>query len=225
MLDDVSAADAASNNIAWTKICSEKTYIPMSSEVGCRFKVEVCALSIADNAVLAGPIVVCTEAVLSLPSAPPKRRLIGIPGAIAGMSGAVRFRVISYNILADLYATKQAYPYCDTWSLVWPYRRKLIQAELEELQGDIVCLQEVQQDHYNQDINPFMTQLGYDGVYRAKSRDYGCGFGKVDGCATFWKRNKFIMTENYTIEFNEIARGEAINLGLEEQEARKFMNR
>ena len=50
-------------------------------------------------------------------------------------------------------------------------------------------------------------------------------FGQVDGCATFWKRNKFIMTENYSIEFNEIARQEAAKRGLDEGEARKFMNR
>ena len=49
--------------------------------------------------------------------------------------------------------------------------------------------------------------------------------GQVDGCATFWKRNKFIMTENYSIEFNEIARQEAAKRGLDEGEARKFMNR
>jgi len=33
------------------------------------------------------------------------------------------------------------------------------------------------------------------------------------------------MTENYSIEFNEIARQEAAKRGLDEGEARKFMNR
>ena len=52
-----------------------------------------------------------------------------------------RFRVVSYNVLAELYATRQAYPYADPWALQWAYRRKLILQELEEAQGDIVCLQ------------------------------------------------------------------------------------
>jgi len=37
--------------------------------------------------------------------------------------------------------------------------------------------------------------------------------GKVDGCATFWKRAKFSMVENYDIEFNEVARRVAAELG------------
>ncbi len=59
------------------------------------------------------------------------------------------------------------------WNLAWPYRRKIILEELEEMQGDVVCLQEVQADHYEADINPFMQQLGYDGIYKPKSREYG----------------------------------------------------
>lgn len=65
------------------------------------------------------------------------------------------------------------------WNLAWPYRRKLIFEELEEAQGDIVCLQEVQADHYESDINPFMQQLGYDGIYKGKSRDFVGQYGKV----------------------------------------------
>jgi mRNA deadenylase 3'-5' endonuclease subunit Ccr4 len=49
--------------------------------------------------------------------------------------------------------------------------------ELEEIQGDIVCLQEVQADHYESDISPFMSSLGYDGMY--KQKNIGMQFGKV----------------------------------------------
>jgi hypothetical protein len=38
---------------------------------------------------------------------------------------------------------------------------------------------------------------------------YGCVTParlQVDGCATFWKRSKFILVENFCIEFNDIAR-------------------
>lgn len=73
----------------------------------------------------------------------------------------------------------QQYPYCDSWSLNWPYRRALLLRELEELQGDVVCLQEVQADYYEQDINPFMNELGYDGLFKQKSRDGAGGYAKV----------------------------------------------
>ena len=38
-----------------------------------------------------------------------------------GNPGA-RFRVVSYNVLAEIYATQQQYPYCDFWALSWDYR-------------------------------------------------------------------------------------------------------
>lgn len=88
--------------------------------------------------------------------------------------------------------------------------------ELEDAQGDIVCLQEVQVDHYEQHINPFMQELGYDGIFKQKSRENTGMYSKVDGCATFWKRNKFTMTENYSIEFNECARRSAQDLNLDD---------
>jgi CCR4-NOT transcription complex subunit 6 len=47
----------------------------------------------------------------------------------------------------------------------------------------------------------------------------------VDGCATFWKKSKFSMPENYCLEFNDMARQEASTLGLDEGDARRFMNR
>lgn len=157
----------------WMIIAEGKTYTPTVEDVGCRIRIEVSAIATLDNSVMAGPIALYTEPVLSAPGRPPKRSLQTIPGSGSGISGAVRFRVVSYNILAELFATKQAYPYCDVWNLAWPYRRKILLEELEEMQGDVVCLQEVQADHYEADINPFMLQLGYDGIYKPKSREFG----------------------------------------------------
>jgi mRNA deadenylase 3'-5' endonuclease subunit Ccr4 len=51
--------------------------------------------------------------------------------------------------------------------------------ELEEAQGDIVCLQEVQADHFDAHLKPFMDSLGYEGLYKMKSRDFGGQFSKV----------------------------------------------
>eukprot|EP01034_Spumella_vulgaris_P023683 gene23683-29928_t len=210
----------------WTHIFDDKMYTPCHDDVGCRLRIQVSALSVADNSVLAGPVEVFTEPVLSSPVAPMKRRLLAIPGAMTGnMSASIRFRVVSYNVLSEIYATKQAYPYCDAWNLSWPYRRKVILAELEETQGDVVCLQEVQADHYEAHLSPMMKALGYDGLFKPKSRECTGLYGKVDGCATFWKCNRFILAENYSIEFNDIARKEAADFGMDDTEARKFMNR
>ena len=188
-------------------------------------KVVVTAIAATDGRVLAGPMTCYTAPVLAAPRGPPKRHLVTTPSPNSTVTTGARFRVVSYNILAELYATKQAYPYCDSWSLAWPYRRAMIEQEIEEAQGDVVCLQEVQADHYEQHINPFMQALGYDGLFKQKSRESMGQYGKVDGCATFWRRSKFIMLENYAIEFNDCARDAAAALGLDDGECRRYMNR
>lgn len=92
----------------WQIISQEKIYTPADKDIGYCLRVEVTAISLKDSVVLAGPVSVTSEAVLSSPSAPPKRPLTTIPGAAVGISSAVtRFRVVSYNILSELYATKQ----------------------------------------------------------------------------------------------------------------------
>lgn len=92
----------------WVIIHKEKTYTPVFEDVGCRLRIQVTALSQADNSVLAGPFDLFTEPVLSAPVAPHKKRLTALSGAAAGVAPAApRFRVVSYNILAEIYATKQ----------------------------------------------------------------------------------------------------------------------
>jgi CCR4-NOT transcription complex subunit 6 len=45
--------------------------------------------------------------------------------------------------------------------------------------GDIVCLQEVQSDHFEQAFNPSMKERGYDSIFKQKTRDSCGNFGKV----------------------------------------------
>jgi CCR4-NOT transcription complex subunit 6 len=37
--------------------------------------------------------------------------------------GGVKLRVATYNVLAEIYASQQMYPYCDPWALAWNYRK------------------------------------------------------------------------------------------------------
>lgn len=57
-------------------------------------------------------------------------------------------RVVSYNILADIYAQTELsktvlYPYCAPYALQLDYRQNLIKKELTGYNADIICLQEV----------------------------------------------------------------------------------
>lgn len=208
-------------------ICSDSAYTPTLDDVGCVLRIVVTALSVSDGSRLAGPVIIRTPPVLSPPRCTPLKVMLQQqrPPTVSISSSPIRFRVVSYNILAELYATRQAYPYCDSWSLSWPFRKRMILQEIEAAAGDVVCLQEVQMDHFDQHLNPSLTEMGFDGIFKAKSRDSMGQYGKVDGCATFWRRTKFVMVENYSIEFNELARRGAMELGLDEAEGRKYLNR
>lgn len=57
-------------------------------------------------------------------------------------------RVVTYNILADVYAQTELsktvlYPYCAPYALQLDYRQNLIKKELAGYKADILCLQEV----------------------------------------------------------------------------------
>lgn len=63
----------------------------------------------------------------------------------------------------------------------------------------------------------FGSQAGYDGLFKAKTRTDGTVFAQgpngtgettnfMDGCAIFYKRDRFALSEQYGIEYNEAAR-------------------
>jgi CCR4-NOT transcription complex subunit 6 len=99
---------------------------------------------------------------------------------------------------------------------------------------EVVCLQEVQADHYESHLYAAMSDVGYEGVFKQKTRQSMGLAGKVDGCALFWRRATFHLVESYSIEFNELAQRQATQLGLNttqthsrgsNDEGMAFMNR
>jgi mRNA deadenylase 3'-5' endonuclease subunit Ccr4 len=81
-----------------------------------------------------------------------------------------RFTVLTYNILAELYATQQAFPTTEQCALLWQYRRQLIMRELALYDADIVCLQEVQSTSFHEDLRPEMDRRGFDAVFKKKTQ-------------------------------------------------------
>ena len=63
-------------------------------------------------------------------------------------------------MLAEIYCTQQVYPYCPLWSLAWDYRKNNLMREITSHNGDIICLQEVQHDHYDNFFYPHMKSIG-----------------------------------------------------------------
>ncbi|KAJ6498967.1 glucose-repressible alcohol dehydrogenase transcriptional effector [Mycena sanguinolenta] len=140
-----------------------------------------------------------------MPLAPPPRPVIQInPGEI----GMETFKVLCYNILCERAATAKMYGYTPTWALVWDYRKAKILQEVTESKADIVCLQEVDMGQYEDFFSRQLADLGYEGVHGAKSRYktmQDSDRRQVDGCATFFKKDRYQLVENHLIEFNSIA--------------------
>jgi CCR4-NOT transcription complex subunit 6 len=183
----------------WVKIAEttgeDPTLYPDATCVGHRILLLAESVSVEDGSVLMSRTVK-TELCLASPPPPPKRQLVMAKNI--GGSGH-RFRVVTYNMLAEIYATAQMYPYCDFWALSWDYRFQNLKLELEQTDGDVVCLQEVQSDYFTSHIQPFMSSQGYEGIYKQKTRDAMGMAGKVDGCAMFWRKSKLQCVENYSV--------------------------
>mmetsp|Transcript_34047 Transcript_34047/g.75500 ORF Transcript_34047/g.75500 Transcript_34047/m.75500 type:complete len:116 (-) Transcript_34047:325-672(-) len=58
-------------------------------------------------------------------------------------AGPDEISILSYNILADQYATPKKLHYTFPSHLVWSHRRQLISDEIAAVHADLVCLQEV----------------------------------------------------------------------------------
>lgn len=197
-------------------------FVPSSDDVGHRLKVECYAVRVAGargEEQLRAKGSALTEPVLRAPAAPAPRPWLG-----ESAQGDV-LRVASYNVLAEIYATAHAYPYCERWALDWQYRTKIVVQELLEADADVVCLQEVQRDHFEQALEPAMKHAGYEALYTQKSREAMGAAGKVDGCATFWKTTKYRLAEQRALSYNEFAYAEAQSARLNERDEHAYLTR
>ncbi|VDP76025.1 unnamed protein product [Echinostoma caproni] len=114
------------------------------------------------------------------------------------------FTLMCYNLLCPSYATQNMYPYCPSWALNWDYRRRAILDEIRVYHANIICLQEVETNQFEEIFKPELAKLKYDAVFLPKSRcrtmDMKDG-KKVDGCAIFWQVDKFEKLHEFHHEF------------------------
>ncbi|KAF4518026.1 hypothetical protein B566_EDAN009259 [Ephemera danica] len=113
-------------------------------------------------------------------------------------------RVVSYNILADLYADSDhsravLFPYC--------------------YHADIICLQEVDGKVFDNDLLPVLGSIGYHGVYSKK------GGQVTEGLACLYRTNRFELLSSQSINLGEEIPSnplfESFNKCIQENEALK----
>jgi len=214
----------------WIEIGQNSIYIPTQQDVGRKLKLDAYAISTETGETLMHRLVT-TDLVLSRAPDPVKRNLVTTkppPPHPSTNTAGERFRIVTYNVLAEIYATQQQYPYTDFWALSWDYRFQNLLRELLDARPDVICLQEVQADHYETHVYAALSDAGFEGVYKQKTRAAMGIAGKVDGCALFWRRAKFHLVESYSIEFNELAQRQAtqvLGMNPRSDEFTSYLNR
>ncbi|CAF1301090.1 unnamed protein product [Rotaria sordida] len=108
-----------------------------------------------------------------------------------------KFHLICYNILSQtlLEDNKFLYVNCLRNNLKWYRRKDRLLRELLRQDADILCLQEMENYHYEHDIRPNLMQNGYDSIYLKRTGD------KSDGCCIFYKINRLKLIESKAVSF------------------------
>ena len=118
----------------------------------------------------------------------------------------IPLRVMSYNILAQPYATQRAFPYAFPEILDFNYRSPRIMQDLRQINADIVCLQELTVDGYDKFFKNELSLLGYSSDFFAKTRSIVMSDdAQVDGCGIAWRSSHFRQVSRHTISFSQLA--------------------
>jgi len=79
--------------------------------------------------------------------------------------------------------------------------------------ADIITLQEVQKDAFDDWFRPQLAEAGYEGVFQQKKREPIFHRGKytAEGCATFYKTTRFKRVDKQVIDYDRMSQTELRN--------------
>ncbi len=106
------------------------------------------------------------------------------------------FTVATWNILATAYIRPEFYPNTPRQVLEPAWRIPALVTYAQGLDVDVLCLQEVEPDVFAA-FDAGFDSLGYRGTYARK------GQNRPDGCATFFRRDRFTLETDRRIEFDD----------------------
>lgn len=185
----------------WSIVGNECIYWPTQEDVGHRLVVE--CVPVSTNGDHGASQKCWTQEVITPPTNPfPCAK---IHARTPNFLDADHLRVVSYNILADVYASSEhgrenLYSYCAHHSvdpLAIDYRQCLIECELLGYHADIICLQELGERCYNQYLQPVLEQKGFSCHYKMKE-------GQVlEGVGIALRKARLEPVEQIGISFTE----------------------
>ncbi|KAL6264812.1 hypothetical protein P5V15_004907 [Pogonomyrmex californicus] len=104
-------------------------------------------------------------------------------------------KLLSFNILAQNLLEDHLYLYTNhnKKALKWKTRKSLIIQEIFEAKANVICLQEVQEEHLLDFVAPF-KQHGYEYLYKKRTNN------KVDGLLLLYHSDQFVLLDYAKVE-------------------------
>ena len=189
-------------NMAWEFLSDTFKFIPGNNDIGYKLKF-VCIPRRGDIFGFSHEVVSSSVVEAGPGMCPFEERHLYTNKATEGPE---KLRVVSYNILADIYANTEVardlmYSYCSSYAMEFDYRGQLILKELIGYNSDIICLQECDMKIFDNFMEPSMKEEGYEGHFLRKAGEM------PEGEAIFYRESRFL-----SIKKSDVIIGEALNL-------------
>jgi CCR4-NOT transcription complex subunit 6 len=194
----------------WIEVGDCKGYCPTQADIDRPLRLDILPMLKDGSDATKGGMSITTGTVIPTPKEARTRRMISNGGTFNAEWLSQQFKVMNWNVLADLYCTESMYPYAEKWTLSWTWRKHLILKELKSMAADIITLQEVQKDAYDDWFKPQLAEAGYEGIYQQKKREPIFHRGKyiAEGCATFYKITRFKRIDKHVIDYDKLSSNE-----------------
>lgn len=108
-------------------------------------------------------------------------------------------RVLTYNVLAQVYTRSSWQTWSEPSCLRWKARGAALLAQLDALQPDVLMLQEV--DEWPAFWERALAERGYAGLWQRRTGR------KKDGVALAWRESAFELVASEGVEHNDLAAG------------------
>lgn len=109
---------------------------------------------------------------------------------------------MTYNILAEVFATPTHHEQCKLEHLMWAHRSKRILGEIAAVAPDVLCLQEL--DHYK-DFSAELAKIGYDSQHKPRTKLSSVFGGESDSCAIFYKNSRYNLIDTLPVILDHVA--------------------
>jgi len=191
----------------WVEVALTRKYCPTAADIDRPLRLDIIPILKDGGDASVGMLSVTTGTVIPTPKEARTRRMISNGGTFNAEWLSKQFKIMNWNVLADLYATESIFPYCEKWALSWAWRKHLILKELKSMTADVITLQEVQKDAFDEWFKPELEEAGYDGVFQSKRREpvFHRGRYTSEGCATFWKTSRFQKIDKQLIDYDKLS--------------------